>query len=206
MSEESKGDNVTPENVDHVDDQESSNQTSDAGKNTVKYETYSRVLSKLKKTEAEHQSLNERLAQLEQEKLEAEGNKDKLIESLRNERETYKTKMNEFVGTYAVKQAKSALREEALKSGCNAVDLLEDALERKLSDLEFDDDGFTPNRDQVKMLVEEYRAKAPTLFSKEAPKVANHNLAPQDLKKGKKDILKMKDDELDELWKKTFQR
>jgi predicted nuclease with TOPRIM domain len=204
MSESIKGGKATPES-DEVVDQETT-ESSDAGKQSVKYETYSRVLGKLKKTESEFQSLNDRLKQLEQEKLEAEGNKDKLIESLRGEVNEHRSKYQKTIGAFAVSQAKNALIDEAVKMGCNSVEVLTKFLEDDIMNLDFAEDGFTPDKEQVKMLIESARKRAPVLFSKDAPRIADHKLGGDQPKLEKKSILKMSDKELDEMWAKTFSR
>jgi sugar-specific transcriptional regulator TrmB len=206
MSEESKDGNAELDQSDNVDGQESQQESSNAGDKSVKYETYSRVLGKLKKTESEFNSLSERLRQLEQEKLAAEGNKEKLIESLKSEVNETKKKYQTTVGAFAISQAKNVLIDEAVKQGCNSVDVLTKFLEDDLVNLDFQEDGFTPDRAQVKMLVENARKKAPILFAKGAPNIADHKLGGKAPVGDKKSILKMNDNELDELWNKTFKR
>lgn len=203
MSEEYKGDNVALDDASDAADQEIKNQSVNDGEKTnqsVKYETYSRVLGRLKNTESQFTELQDKISKLEQEKLEAEGNKDQLIESLRKELNERRTREKTIVGSIALSQGKNALIDHAVKMGCNSPDILTKLLEGDLQNLEYDSD-FKPDSEQVKTLVEEARKKNPILFSKEAPKVANHNLntkAPQAQKT--KPIKDMTDEELDSLW------
>jgi len=197
-----KGDNVAPDTAGNASDQEITTESGNAGEGnqSVKYETYSRVLGKLKNTEAEFNQLKERLSSLEQEKLEAEGNKDELIQSLRKELNERKTREKTIIGSIALSQGKNALVDEAVKAGCNSPEILTKLLEGDLQGLEYDQE-FRPDRDQVRTLVEEARKKNPILFSKEPPKTANHNLNPNGPSKpATKPIHKMSDEELDQLW------
>jgi hypothetical protein len=200
MSEVTKGDTVAPENIDHVDAQESNQTAVNDGKQSVKYETYSRVLSKLKNTENEFNSLKERLSSLEQEKLQLEGNKDQLIETLRKEVNERKVREKTIVGSIAVSQAKNAIVDEAVKAGCNSPEILTKILEDQIQGLEYDSE-FRPDREQVKAMVEEARQKHQVLFSKTAPKVASHNLNMNgSTETVRKPLHKMTDDEINNLW------
>lgn len=77
-------------------------------------------------------------------------------------------------------------------------------LEDKIGVLQFDED-FNPDRDQVKALIEEARSSAPILFSKEAPKIANHNVSGGGTANPKPDLRKMSMDELISEWGKSTQ-
>lgn len=204
MSEEVKGDNVAPETAGNAGDQEIETQSGNAGEGNqqVKFETYSRVLGKLKNTEAQFTELQEKITKLEQEKLEAEGNKDQLIESLRKELTERKTRERTIVGNIALSQGRNALVDEAVKAGCNSPEILTKLLESDLQGLEYDQE-FKPDREQVKALVDEARKKNPILFSKEPPKVANHNLNTTPPKPQKtKPLVDMSDEEFNKVWDK----
>lgn len=199
MSEELKGDHVAPVETSDAGTQETQTTVND-GKNTVQYDTYKRVLGKLKNTESQFQQLQDELKTLRNEKYEAEGKKDELIESLRNEVTQYKTKLSSTVGTVARSQAMNAIVEEAVKAGCSAPDVVTKYLEDQIDNLEFSED-FKPDRDQVKMLIEDAKKRAPILFSKEAPKVASHNIDTSGMSAPpQKNLKKMSLDDLMSLW------
>jgi len=196
---EAKGDNVAPEETSEVDSRETDTKPIDDGKQSVKYETYSRVLSKLKNTEKEFISLKEKLSSLEQEKLEAEGNKEKLIESLRKEVSERRAKEKEIIGTIAITQAKNAIVEDALKAGCSSPEILTKLLEDDIAGLDYDSE-FRPDREQIKQLVENAKQKHKILFAKSAPNIPNHNINTSGGSGTKKPISKMTDEELDKMW------
>lgn len=201
MSEIEKGDNVAPGSSDDVTNQESKVSDNVTDKNAVQYDTYKRVLGKLKNTEARFEEVQEQLRALKNERYEAEGKKDELIESLRGEVTQYKTKLNQTVGTVARSQAMNAIVDEAVKAGCNSPDIVTKYLEDKIGDLEFSED-FKPDREQVRLLVEEAKKSAPILFSKEAPKVASHNIKTggQSVQQESKSLKKMSLDDLMNTW------
>lgn len=206
MSDENKGDNVTPNQDGNATETEVQAAVNDGEKQTVQYDTYRRVLSKLKNTESEFEKLYERMQTMEQDKLEAEGNKDQLIESLRKEVMETKTKLKTTVGSVARSQAMNAIVEEAVKAGCNSPDVVKKFLEDQIQNLEFDTD-FNPDREQVKALVDEAKTSAPVLFSKEAPKVANHNFRPGNADSApQKNLNKMSMDELMNTWAQAEQK
>ena len=203
MSEEVKGDDVALDVTSDAGDQESSQKSSDAGQEakSVKFETYDRVIRKLKQRESEYSELQERLKKIEQDRLEADGNKDELISSLRQEVAEHKNRYKVAIGSVALSHGKSAIVDEAVKAGCNSPEILTKLLERELENVDYDDE-FRPDRDQIRKMIEAERKKNPILFSKEAPKTANHNINPNaaSTMKTKKPIHKMTDQELDALW------
>lgn len=204
MSEEVKGDNVAPENTGDASNQEINAESGNAGdgKQSVKFETYSRVLGKLKTTEAQFSELQDKINSLEQEKLEAEGNKDQLIDSLRKELNERKAREKQIVGSIALSQGRNALVDQAVKAGCNSPEILTKLLESDLQGLDYDSE-FKPDQEQVKLLIEEARKKNPILFSKEPPKTANHNLNTTPPKqKTTKPLVEMTDEEFNQVWSK----
>ncbi len=202
MSEESKGVSDALDNT--VSDSAQENQqtaVSDSGDNqTVQYHTHKKLLGQYKRTAEELEQMREQVKALETQKYEAEGNKDKLIDTLKKEINETKGKLKQTVGSVARSQAMNAIVEEAVKAGCNAPDVVKKFLEDQIQTLTFDQD-FVPDRDQVRELIEEARKTAPVLFSKEAPKIANHNTsAGSGSAVPKKDLRKLKMDELIDLW------
>lgn len=201
MSDEAKGADGAPVGTTDGGTQESKTQTADGGGDqSVKFETYDKAMRSLSATKSERDELKERLARLEQEKLEAEGNKDQLIANLKKERDEYKTKHHHAVGSFALSQGKMALVDEAVKAGCNSPELLSKVMDSDLQTLDYGED-FRPDPGQIKSLVEKARKENPVLFSKAAPKVADHNLNTNtQTKKKSKPLSQMSDEELDAMW------
>ncbi|RKZ91680.1 MAG: hypothetical protein DRQ40_09595, partial [Gammaproteobacteria bacterium] len=172
-------------------------------KNTVQYDTYRRVVGKLKSKEQDMLDMKEQINSLRNEKLEADGNKDQLIESLRKEVTETKTKLRTTVGSVARSQAMKAIVNEAVNAGCNSPEVVERFLSSEIENLTFDED-FNPDAEQVRELVEDAKKKAPVLFSKEAPRLANHNTTQSGGTAGQaKDVKKMSIDELMNQWGKA---
>lgn len=207
MSEENKGDDVAPASNDDVVNQESKNPNADGdqGKNnSVKFETYDKVIKKLKNTESEKANLEERLTRLEQLKLEAEGDKDQLIENLRSQVGEYKTKHKQAVGSFALSQGQMALVDEAVKMGCRSPEILTKVLQDELTSLDYGDD-FRPDPEQVRALVDRARKSNPILFSKEPPKSPNHNnlnTGGKAAESPRKPLHELNDDEMNSMWDK----
>lgn len=201
MVEENNGVSDTPDST--VSDSVQETQTTDVsnvGNQTVQYHTHKKLLGQHKKLSDEFQSLQEQLKSLQNEKYESEGDKDKLIESLKKEVAETKTKLRSTVGTVAHTQAMNAIVEEAVKAGCNAPDVVKKFLQDKVETVTFDE-AFNPDRDQIKELIQEARTSAPVLFSKEAPGIANHNkITSGDTSAGTNNVKKMSREELMQAW------
>jgi hypothetical protein len=199
MSEENKGVSNTPDQTVGDGSQETQTSTvSDSVNQTVQYHTHKKLLTQHKNAVTELSEMKDRLAQIEAEKLEAEGNKDKLIESLKKQVQDTSSKLKQTVGSIAEKNAMSAIVEEAVKIGCNSPGFVKKFLADEIETLTFTQD-FEPDRDQVLQLVTKAKEEAPALFGTPAPKTANHNkLAAADTSEKKKNLKTMTKDELAE--------
>ena len=199
MSEEIKGDGVTPDQVSSASDQEVSPNASGV-QDTVKYDTYKRVLSEKKKTDAKFTQMAEELEAMKQDKLQAEGKIQDLLASVTAERDGLKKKLADAHGAFATKSAMDVIVDEANKLGVASTGLLRKAVQDKIQDLEFDDE-YRPNGEQVKMILSDLQREEPFLFSKDAPKIANHNPQPGGTGSGQGKALKdMSDEELNNVW------
>lgn len=204
MSEDNKGVSNTPEEIVSDDQQESQTAAvSDSGNQTVQYQTHKKLLGQHKNLLSEVEKMREKLSSMETEKLEAEGNKDKLIESLKEKIAEKDSRLRNTVGSIAQKNAMSAIVEEAVKIGCNSPAIVKKFLTDKIDTLQFDE-NFEPDRDQVMELVNEAKLEAPTLFGKDAPKIANHNTSKGSTSDNTKSLKKMSMDELMSTWGKSI--
>ena len=198
MSEEEKGASGAPDQVSSAPDQEIG-QVSSGNQDTVKYDTYRKTLSEAKKARAQMTEMAERLQVMEQEKLQAEGKVQELLQSVTAERDELKSKLANAHGSFARGKAMDVIVDEANKMGVASTGLLRKAVEDKIMDLDFDDE-YRPNSEQVKMILEDLRKEEPFLFSKAAPSVANHNVNPGGGVPGQKTLSTMSDDEINEKW------
>lgn len=179
-------------------------ETQSTESDVVKYDTYRKTLSEAKRAKAERDELLERLTKLEQEKLQAEGNKDQLIDSLRKEKDQLSSKLKTAVGSFARSRIHEALMSEMSKAGCQDPEIVIKAYGSEFDDVEFDDE-FTPSRDQIKAMVEKIKGERSYLFGKQGPRLANHQLKPDGVgEKEVKPLSKLSTDELVDLWGKTL--
>lgn len=198
MSEENKGVSDAPVDQGSAEGLEQG-QSASGSQDSVKYDTYRKTLSEAKKSKAQLTEAMERLQMLEQEKLQAEGKTQELLQSVIKERDSYKSRLAEAHGAFAQGRAMDAIIDEANKMGVASTGLLRKAIGDKVNDLEFDDE-YRPNSEQVKMLLESIRQEEPLLFSKQAPKVADHKFNPQAGQTKGKALKDMSKDELIEYW------
>ena len=199
MSEETNGVSDAPGDTVSDSSQESETSTSGAG-NQVAYETYRKTLGEAKKAKNEVEEMRKRLGTLEEQKLEAEGNKDELITKLRDENNKLTDKLSGAVHNFAKSKIESAIIAEATKLGCQDANLLIRAYSDDVNGIDFDE-KFSPDQDQVRALVDKIRGEKKFLFSKSAPQTANHQIKTHDGKLGeKKSLSKMKDDDLMTAW------
>ncbi len=196
MSEENNGVSNTPAtDVSDVDQETQTTTVSDGGHQAVQYHTHKKLLGQHKNTVQELETAREKLAQLEAEKLEAEGDKDKMIESLKGRLQETTAKLKGTVGSIAEKNAMSAIVEEAVKMGCNSPNVVKKFLKDEIQTLSFTED-FEPDRDQVIELVAKAKTESPMLFGKDAPKTANHNVSAGGTSDPNRNLKTMKMDDL----------
>lgn len=177
MSDKSKVSSGEPDqsagggDVETINEQ-SSKEVAQGGADTVKYETYKKVLSEKKKVLSEYETLQSKLREYEEKELESQGHKDQLIETYKKKAGDFETKYKRAVGTFAHRTMIEAFKTEALKAGCQQEHL--DKLV-KLTDLPVEaiDDEFNPNFDVLKELVESAKKDNSIFFKNQvgAPRV-----------------------------------
>ena len=172
MSDDLKDSNGEPDMTANGDVSEKANQkNSDVDVNkqkndSVAYETYKKALGLAKKREAELEVERAEKQKLLEEKLQTEGKKDELIESLKKKYSESEDKLKKVVGSFANRSLKNAISLEASKEGCIDTEAL-----LKLTELsaEMIDDEFNANQDMIKDLVESSKKNYSFLFPKSAP-------------------------------------
>lgn len=206
MSEEEKGTSGAPGQEASGQAQEYQQDPASGGsQDTVKYETYKKTLGEAKKYKSQLEELQDRLSSLEQEKLQAEGNKEELIESLKKEVNQWKGKATKAVSSFAKSKVHEAMMREASKAGCQDPELVLRAYAQDLDEIDFDDQ-FNPDLDQLKTTLERVRQERPYLFGKEAPKIGSHQVKTSTVSSDgtRKPVSKMTEEELMEAFGKTL--
>ena len=145
-----------------------------SGQNQVSYDTYKKTIAEVKKLKAELKTREEALTNAEQAKLQAEGNKDELINQLKTKlaglEKTHKETFNNFVYS----SLDSQVREEAAKLGCIDPDALVKLAD--LSSVEVDSKTFKADREQLLGVLEGLKKEKTYLFNKSGPKI--HTQSP----------------------------
>lgn len=148
--EMTSGQDVTSstENVNDVANAELSQAERDYKKDMFKYkENY-------KSAQQEAMELKERLKAFELKEEERKGNHQKVIEDLKDELRQTKSELATRDFTFANTTIDSTLKQEALKHGCKDPDLLVRLISKEKKDRVTIDDGFNPDKEDIKGLVE----------------------------------------------------
>lgn len=158
----------------------------------VAYETYTKVLGEKKKLQEELKGLSSRLEQIENEKLQAEGQWKEVAEKNKKLAEEMKSKNVNLIKSVSERAIKSQFLREAEKLGCLDADLAYKAI--SFEDLEVTEDFEFDGTKLVSKIQELTKAK-PHLFKKDfnlppdvtpkgqsVPSKALHELSEQELK------------------------
>lgn len=201
--EESKGTNGAPAdaaNGDQGNDAVNVADNVEQKRDVVKYDTYSKVVGHNKKLQSRLEELESRIMQTEQQKLEAEGKKDELIESLRSQLGEREEKLKDVTSTFAYRSVTEQVRAEAAKLGCVDSSALVKLLD--LGEVDIDSETFSANSEQIQGLLEQSKQKYPYLFGKPAPKFAEG--VPSSNQKFEVDTSKMSAAELHQFYVQKF--
>lgn len=207
MSVEDNAGVAAPENADLVANQEDvSTNESDVvdSKGSVDYTRFSREVNKTRNLKAALEKERSEKESLLQAKLEAEGNKDELISSLRKEVSEWRGKATSAVSNFAKSKVHEVMMSEASKLGCQDPELIMRAYGNDIDGIEFDE-SFNPDRDQIRMTLDKIKGERPYLFSKPAPSVGNHQIKTGEKTKKQKTLSSMDEKELMEAWAKSGQ-
>jgi hypothetical protein len=160
-----------------------------SGQSQVSYDTYKKTISEVKKLKAALKEREDALQKAQQEKLEAEGNKDELITQLKGKLSEVEKKHKETFNSFVYSSLDAQVREEAAKIGCidpDAVVKLAD-----LSSVEVDAKTFRADKTQLVEVLETLRKEKPYLFGKSGPKLNTKTpggAPPEEKKKAFKDM------------------
>ncbi len=154
----------------------------------------SRLIGEVKSLKQQLQDAKALSDSLELQKLEVEGNKDKMIEHLTNKVGTLEASNQSREKTIAFNTLGGQVKTEAAKMGCqDPADLV------KLMDLKgipVDPHTYEGDIDSIRILLQEEKSKRPFFFGKAAPTV--HDVAQQNavIQQNEVDFSKMSRDEL----------
>lgn len=150
MNETTSSDSVQSQEVDSVETSEQR----ESKKDSVAYDTYRRTLSEAKKFKSELAQIKAERDALQEAKLEAEGNKDALIESLRKQAEEARSQLKESKDKFAYRSVSEQISREAISQGCKDANVLMNLLsDEDYNSLEIGDD-YSVNQDDLKRLIE----------------------------------------------------
>lgn len=148
------------------------NQVSDnsEGKDKVAYETHRKLLGEKKKLQSEFQALQDEINSMRLEKKQAEGNKDEVIASLRQEVDKFKTQAQDVKRNYVVNTIASQIKTEAINRGCVDGDALLKLMSKDdLNSVEIDD-NFNVNMDDLSRVLDGAKERFSKIGLFKAPK------------------------------------
>lgn len=123
------------------------------------------LLAKLKAEQDKAKSIQEKLDQIEQEKLAQAGKKDELIDSLKAKTKTLEEQYKQATQSFALKSVNAQVLDAARAMGCEKPEVV-----MKLADLSSVtvNDDFSVDNDALKMALEKVKEEVPVLFKKVA--------------------------------------
>ena len=128
-------------------------------KDQVSYDTHRKLLGQHKKMRGELDELRSANQLASENKLQAEGKKDEVIDSLREQLRTEKDGRSKERTSYAWDRVTNQVKMEATKQGCKDPDMLIDLLTKdELATIQVSDD-FKVNFDDVRNVIESRKLK-----------------------------------------------
>jgi len=165
-----------------------------SGQDQVSYETYKKTVAEVKKLKDTLKAQADALAQAEQAKLMAEGNKDELINKLKSDLQKLEKTHKETFNSFVYSSLDAQVREEAQKLGCIDPDALVKLAD--LSQVEVDAKTFKADRTQLTEILESLKKEKTYLFNKSGPKINTQGPG----KFVEKEAKPLKDMTKEELW------
>lgn len=144
-------------------------QQSTSGSDSVKYDTYKKLLGEKKAADSRMKALEDKLNALEVDKMQAEGNKDELIQKLQADLSVTRDSLKQKDQAYAYATLGSQVKTEAAKMGCQDPDSLVKLMD--LQGIPIDPETFRGDSDNIKMMLEEEKRSRPFYFGKPAPNI-----------------------------------
>lgn len=194
-------------NIDPVDQSEKTSGNSDQ-KDVVAYDSFQKVLNEKKQTQAKFNELQDRLKQLEEEKLQAEGNKDQLIENYKKQLQETNQKLSSTQKNYAWNVTTRELKSIARELGANTPAKQEAIIKLLPNDVlsQFEvDENYNLDREQAKNLMQEWKKSNLDVIQWEnsSKKFVNGNPSKKPIEK-EENLSKLSREEILERLKQTY--
>lgn len=148
----------------------------------VKWETYSRVMGKLKQREAEKSQMENELRQFKEQELLAKGSLEDALDLYKSKAETLQKELTEQQSVFAEKQFQLALNEAAGKEGVRAEAVNDLWLNLRDSYYERVDlaDDLSFDKTQIRNIIGEFRENKPHWFH--SGRTTVNDVTPQEVR------------------------
>lgn len=156
-----------------------------------------KILGEKKKTVAENEELKKKLAEIESEKLQAQGKDKELAEKYKKDLQTTEQKLKSATLQYAQTIMFSAIKAEAVKQGCVDAEALIKLAD--LSSLDVDTETFTVSPEGLTTMISQMAAEKAYLFKNKVAGVKDAvpgSAVDKPMKMDAKNLSKMKASDL----------
>lgn len=162
------------------------------------------LLELIRKEKQSKVEMQQKLQEIEQAKLQAEGKKDELITQLQAQMKQIQTEFNKTKATYAFTSVKNQAALKAKELGCIDTDLLLKAMDLDSLQVNVVDDSFNVDHESLTTQLEQVRKTKPFLFKQAGPTIKDGVPSTQSMQKtGEVDFNKMTTAQLIEYAKKN---
>lgn len=171
----------------------------------VKYETFQKLLNEKKNVQGKLSEYEAELQSLREEKLQREGNHEKLIEDLRKKNTELSTNLSKKDQSYAWNTLTSEIKREAMRAGCENPDKLIRLLDDEdLRSIEVGE-NFSIDKQSLSAVLEKAKRENSFLFKSSNKITANGNPSTKIEENNKlNDLSKLSMEELKELHLKHY--
>lgn len=162
------------------------------------------LLELIRKEKQSKVEMQQKLQEIEQAKMQAEGKKDELITQLQAQMKQIQTDFNKTKATYAFTSVKNQAALKAKELGCIDTDLLLKAMDLDSLQVNVVDDSFNVDHESLTTQLEQVRKTKPFLFKQAGPTIKDGVPSTQSMQKtGEVDFNKMTTAQLIEYAKKN---
>jgi len=167
-------------------------QTSDK----VDYESFKRAVDEKKRMQAERDELNDKVKKYEDDKLEADGNKDQIIQNLRKELAEKSNKLKSVETSTTWEKIENQIQSAALKAGCKNPEKLMRLLDDgDIKSLEVDK-KIKIHPDDLNRLIDKAKSENDFMFGKGTVRISDGQPTNEVKQKGLKDLSESEKKEL----------
>lgn len=171
-------------------------------KDTVAYDSYAKLLNEKKSVQSKLSEYEARMQKLEEEKLQAEGNKDELLNKYRGQLDEMSKKLETTSKNYAWNTLTGEIKREAMKHGCiNPDKLIRVMDDSTLESIRVGDD-FSIDQESLSMAIESAKKDNDFLFRNPSKPFSPGKPSNKPIEEKEEDIKKLSIDELKERYKK----